>query len=100
MTLLMLFTIFTSAAFLWRFAGLILKIEHTSAFWERFLRYVPISIFTALVISSLYVAPELLPLKIVALVVAAVVMWRTRQFGLGVVVGWSTLLILNMALSK
>ncbi len=96
MNLLLLLTIITGATFLLRFAGLTLKVAQTSPFWERFLQFVPISIFTALVVSSLYTAPELLTLKIIALAAGAGVMWRTRQFGLGVVTGLAVLWILSL----
>ena len=94
MSPLLVFVIVTGLIFVWRFAGLTLKVPHTSPFWERFLSYIPISIFAALVVSALYTSSELLNLKIVALVVAGGVAWRTRQFGLGVVTGLAVLWIL------
>lgn len=94
MNLLMLFAAVTVATFVWRLLGLTVPIAHRSAFLERFLHFVPISIFTALLISALYTAPELLPLKMAALVVAGVIAVRTRHFGLSMLVGMATLWIL------
>ena len=87
MNLLLLFVIIAAATFAWRYAGFALKISQTSPFWEHFLRFIPISIFTALVMSGLYKDTELLRPELVALAIAGVVAWRTRQFGLSVISG-------------
>jgi branched-subunit amino acid transport protein len=87
MNLLLLFAAIACVTFVWRYSGFTLKISQTSPFWERFLRFIPISIFTALVVSSLYKNSELLRPELFALVVAGMIAWRTRQFGLSVISG-------------
>jgi branched-subunit amino acid transport protein len=88
---LLLFLVVTVAAFLLRLAGLTMEIPQLSTVWEQLFRFVPISIFTALIVSSLYASPDLRNLKILALVVAGAVAWRTRQMGLSILVGLAIL---------
>jgi branched-subunit amino acid transport protein len=78
-------------AFICRFMGFALRIPHTSRSWERFTRFIPLSIFSALVASSLYRQADMLSLKIVALLVAGGLAHRTRRFGLSIVAGLAVL---------
>ena len=91
MNLLLLSVVISAATFAWRYAGFTLKISQASPFWERFLRLIPISVFTALVVSGLYKDVDLLRPEIFALAIAGVVAWRTRQFGLSVISGLAAL---------
>ena len=86
----------TTLVFAYRFAGFTLNIRRVSPLWERFLHFVPVSVFTALVVSSLYKNGESLDVTLIALVVAGAVMWRTRQLGLSILLGLGALWILAL----
>jgi branched-subunit amino acid transport protein len=87
MNLPLLFVISAATTFAWRYMGFALKVTQASPFWERFLRLVPISIFTALVLSGLYKDIGFLRPEIIALTIAGIVAWRTCQFGVSVISG-------------
>lgn len=83
-----------AVVYLCRGSGFAFKLK--SASWEQFFHYVPIAVFSALVVLSTTREPELLSFKLLALACAGFVMWRTRQFALAVVVGLGALwLLLN-----
>lgn len=100
MTVLLLSLVVTSGAFLLRLAGLTLPIRQFSPGWEQFFQLLPISIFAALIVSALYAQPDPLNLKIIALAVTGGVAWRTRQFGLCILVGLIVLWVLTSLASK
>lgn len=86
MNLLLLFGCITAVTVIWRYAGLTVRVA-PSPFGERFLRLVPISIFTALAVTSFSKQPEPFSLKFVVIAIAGVMAWRTRQFGVSVLIG-------------
>jgi branched-subunit amino acid transport protein len=77
--------------FLCRFAGFTLKFSHPSPFWTQFLRFVPISLFAAIATSSFAKESNFLSARLIALAAAGGVMWRTKHFGLGILVGLAVL---------
>ena len=97
MNLLLVFAAVGAVTFVWRLAAFSLPSVPVSPFWEQFLRFVPITVFAALAVSSLYKEPAYLSLKFVALALAGIVVWRTRQFGLSVVLGLIVLWVLLVA---
>jgi branched-subunit amino acid transport protein len=94
---LLLMAVTMALVYTCRWAGFVLTIPRTSPFGERFLRRVPIALFTVLAISSLYKESDLLSLKLIALLVAGGVVWYTRQLGWSVVVGLAILWMLMLA---
>ncbi len=70
-----------------RAAGLLLTDVRLSPFWLAFLRFVPVSVFAALVTPSLAGGRGEGVERVVAAVLAGVLMWRTRQLWLGLLVG-------------
>jgi branched-subunit amino acid transport protein len=82
--------------YLCRLSGFTLQSVQPSPFWENFLRFIPISVFTALVVSALYQETDTSGVKIVALAAAGLVIWRTRRFTLSVLVGFMVLWLLEM----
>lgn len=94
MNLLLLFVCITAVTVIWRYAGLTVRVA-PSPFGERFLRLVPISIFTALAVMSFAKQPEPFGLKFVVIAIAGVVAWRTRQFGVSVLVGLAVWWVLS-----
>jgi branched-subunit amino acid transport protein len=69
-----------------RLAGLWM---HTSVppFWKRFLRFVPIAVFAALVVPALPGTRGEAGVRILAAVLAAGVSWKFRKLWLGIAVG-------------
>jgi branched-subunit amino acid transport protein len=92
---IILFAASTVLINVWRLAAFTWKRERMSASWERFLRFVPVSVFTALVVSSLYRQPEALDIKLVALALSGLVIWRTKHFSLSIFVGLGALWLLS-----
>jgi branched-subunit amino acid transport protein len=60
------------------------------------LRFVPVAVFTALTLSPLLKNADFMPAKLIALLVAGVVVWRTRQIGVAVLVGFAVLKLLRL----
>ncbi len=87
----------TALIFLYRFAGFSLKVDPDSSVWERILRLVPVSVFAALVVSSLYSSPESSSIKFIALACAGAMCWRTKQAGLSILLGLAILWLLVIA---
>lgn len=91
------YLLLTAAAvlvYLCRLSGFVLHIKQSSPALERFLSFVPLAVFSALVVPSLAREPELLGLKLLALATAGVVMRLSKQLGLGILVGLGLFLLL------
>jgi branched-subunit amino acid transport protein len=73
--------------YLCRYSGFTLTWLAASTRLARFLHFVPIAIFSALIVPSLISDPDLLERKVIALALAGVVIRRTQHFGLGIIVG-------------
>jgi branched-subunit amino acid transport protein len=73
--------------YLCRFSGFTLTWLAASTRLARFLHFVPIAIFSALIVPSISSEPAFLGRKVIALIAAGVVIRRTRHFGLGIIVG-------------
>lgn len=69
-----------------RFAGLALRTE-LPPFWVRFLHFVPIAVFAALVAPSLEGGIGEGEIRLVGAAVAALAAWRTRSLGLSIAAG-------------
>ncbi len=69
-----------------RYAGLALTAE-LPAFWVRFLHFVPIAVFAALVTPSLGGELGEGEIRLAAASAAALVAWRTRNLGASLAVG-------------
>ena len=84
----MLLTIFLMAAVTYgpRLLGLSLSRATLPPFWTRFLQFVPVAVFAALVVPALPKAGET-PVRLIAAGVAALVLWRVRSLWLGLLVG-------------
>jgi len=70
-----------------RYAGLRLTGVHLRPFWLAFLRFVPVAVFAALVTPSLAGEQGEGAWRVLAAAAAGVVMWRSRQLWLGLLVG-------------
>ena len=78
-----------------RFAGLALRNE-LPAFFVRFLHFVPIAVFAALVTPALEGSLGEWEIRIVAAGLAGLTAWRTRQLGLAIAVGMAAFWLLRL----
>jgi branched chain amino acid efflux pump len=69
-----------------RYAGLVRRAE-LSDFWVRFLHFVPIAVFAALVTPYVESSSGESEIRIVAAVAAGAAAWRTRQLWIAIAVG-------------
>ncbi len=70
-----------------RLAGLALVGVAVPGFWLRFLRFVPIAVFAALVVPALPGDRGEWLVRFVAAVLAGAATWRTRKLWVGILVG-------------
>ncbi len=78
-----------------RYAGLALRAE-LPAFWVRFLHFVPIAVFAALVTPSLAGGQGEGEIRLLAAVLAAVAAWRTKQLWVAIAVGMIAFWLLRL----
>ncbi len=69
-----------------RFLGLSLASFSLLPFWLRFLAFVPVAVFAALIVPALPHAGET-GIRIIAAVAASLTLWRLRSLWLGLLVG-------------
>lgn len=69
-----------------RLLGLSLARLTLPPFWGRFLNFVPVAVFAALVVPALPRGEET-PVRLVAALLATLVFWRVRSLWLGLLVG-------------
>ena len=78
-----------------RLAGFVL-VSELPPFWLRFLHFVPITVFAALVTPSLAGNRGEGEIRIVAAAAAAIFAWRTRQLSLALIVGMAVFWLLRL----
>lgn len=78
-----------------RLAGLTLQVR-LPAFWLRFLHFVPIAVFAALVTPSLEGSRGEGGIRVAAAAAATLVAWRTRQLALAIAVGMGAFWLLRL----
>ena len=78
-----------------RLAGLLVRMR-LPPFWLRFLHFVPIAVFAALVTPSLEGSRGEGGIRVTAAALAAVVAWRTRNLAVTVAVGLATFWLLRL----
>ena len=78
-----------------RIAGLTLRME-LPQFWLRFLHFVPIAVFAALVTPSLQGSRGEGGIRVTAAALAGVVAWRTRHLALTIGVGLAAFWLLRL----
>jgi branched-subunit amino acid transport protein len=78
-----------------RYAGLARRTDLPD-FWIRFLHFVPITVFAALVTPSLQGDLGEGEIRFLAAVVAALAAWRTRQLWVAIVVGMAVFWLLRI----
>ncbi|WP_027460207.1 AzlD domain-containing protein [Deinococcus murrayi] len=70
-----------------RLLGLSLGSLRLPPFWLAFLRFVPVSVFAALIVPDVLGSPEW-PRRLPAALVGAGLLWRTRSLALGILGGF------------
>lgn len=78
-----------------RYAGLALRTD-LPAFWVRFLHFVPIAVFAALVTPSLQGGQGEGEIRLAAACLASVAAWRTRQLWVAIAVGMVAFWLLRL----
>lgn len=76
-----------AALYALRVSGFLLAGVDVPDGWTRPLRYVPIATLTALIVTSIAGRPEQAPLRSLAALGAAAVVWRTQRMWLCIVAG-------------
>jgi branched-subunit amino acid transport protein len=79
-----------------RLTGLTLQMR-LPAFWLRFLHFVPIAVFSALVTPSLQGSRGEGEIRVAAAALAALVAWRSRQLAVAIGVGMVSFWLLRLA---
>jgi branched-subunit amino acid transport protein len=79
-----------------RLAGFVLSGRNVSAFWLRFFRFVPITVFAALIFPALPGASGEAPIRIIAALLATLAIWRLKSLWIGIVVGMGAFWVLRV----
>ena len=79
-----------------RLLGLSLVGVNLPPFWLNFLTFVPVSVFAALIVPDVAGSPEW-PRRLVAALVGALLIWRTRNLGFGIVLGFGAYWLARLA---
>ena len=78
-----------------RLAGLLVRIR-LPPFWLRFLHFVPIAVFAALVTPSLQGSRGEGGIRVAAAALAGIAAWRTRQLAVAIAVGMAAFWLLRL----
>ncbi len=78
-----------------RLAGFALSDVRVSSFWLRFLHFVPITVFAALIVPALPGDGEEVGVRLVATTLAALALWRVKRLWVGIAVGMSVFWLLR-----
>lgn len=81
--------------YLARLAGFSLTGARIPPFWLRFLRFVPVSVFAALVVPALPGEQGEWAARMLAAAASGMATWRTRQLWVGLLVGMGVFLLLR-----
>lgn len=78
-----------------RLAGFALSGRSVSSFWRRFLNFVPVAVFAALITPALPGDSGEVEVRLVSAIIASFVIWYRRSLWLGIVVGMSAFWLLR-----
>ena len=71
-----------------RWIGLNLGGASLPPFWVNFMKFVPVSVIAALIVPDIAGSAEW-PRRVIGALVGSLLIWRTRNLGLGIVVGFA-----------
>jgi branched-subunit amino acid transport protein len=78
-----------------RLAGFILSSRNVSPFWLRFFRFVPTTVFAAIIFPALPGSSSEMTIRLFAAALAAVAIWRLKSLWIGIVVGMGAFWVLR-----
>lgn len=78
-----------------RLAGFLLSGKNVSPFWLRFFRFVPITVFAAIIFPALPGSSGETTIRLFAAALAAVAIWRLKSLWIGIVVGMGAFWLLR-----
>ena len=81
-----------------RLAGFALSGVRLPGFWLRFLHFVPITVFAALIVPALPGEEGEVGIRLVAAALAALALWRVERLWLGITVGMGVFWLLRALL--
>ena len=81
-----------------RLAGFALSGVRLPGFWLRFLHFVPITVFAALIVPALPGSEGETGVRLIAATLAALALWRVKQLWLGIAVGMGVFWLLRAML--
>jgi branched-subunit amino acid transport protein len=81
-----------------RLAGFLLSGRNVSPFWLRFFRFVPITVFAAIIFPALPGSSGEVNIRLIAATLAAMAIWRLKSLWIGIVVGMGSFWLLRLIL--
>lgn len=78
-----------------RLAGFLLSGRNVSPFWLRFFRFVPITVFAAIIFPAIPGSLGEVNIRLIAAALAAVAIWRLKSLWIGIVVGMGVFWLLR-----
>ncbi len=78
-----------------RLMGFILSGRQVSPFWLRFLHFVPITVFAAIIVPALPGSSDQGLIRLLAAIVAGLVLWKYKRLWVGILVGMSVFWVLR-----
>lgn len=96
MTPLVIILLMWAVTYPMRLLGLSLGRLQLPPFWLNFLKFVPVSVFAALIVPDVLGSPEW-PRRVVACIVGGLVMWRSRNLALGIFGGFAAYWVARVA---
>jgi branched-subunit amino acid transport protein len=81
-----------------RLLGFVLSGRQVSGFWLRFLNFVPIAVFAALIVPALTSTKTELDSRLLAAALTSLVIWRFKNLSLGIAVGMGSFWLLRSLL--
>jgi branched-subunit amino acid transport protein len=81
-----------------RLSGFVISSPETTGYWQAYLQFLPTAIFSAFIVPTMLGTPDMFTIKLMALGIAGGIMWRTRRFGLSILIGLGVLWLLTLRL--
>lgn len=78
-----------------RLAGFLLASSQLPAFWRRFLHFVPVAVFAALVVPALPGEPGETPVRLIAAALSALALYYAKSLWIGIAVGMGVFWLLR-----
>lgn len=96
MSILLILLLMWAVTYPMRLLGLSLGRVRLPPFWLNFLKFVPVSVFAALVVPDVLGSPEWAR-RVVGAIAGGLLMWRTRNLALGILGGFAAYWLARLA---